>query len=629
MSPDRKPPERPISATPASAGQQRWLPQRDRLAAALAGHVAAACAWALALGTGVPGPVTLLTQLAPPTIATLWLLALLVSLLPLWAAWRAPAAAPPPALATSRAPSPPVGARRRASTTGDLPADPPAAALRAAVWALGLALAPPVHGAAVLIAQSLATVLAACLALAHARSAARSAWCAGAPLAAAGWVALQADPDAGRWLLAWNAALWLALLVASRRIAYAMQRLRADASTREARIATAYAEQRKADDARQLLVRDNEALRRKLTEHIRFVAAACHDLRQPIHAIGLFAAALGAERLDERTGHLVQRLNRSLAGLDDLFNRLLDISRLDIGGQQPKLATFDVAAMLETLRERFAPLAQQRGLALHVRVGRARWVHSDPALLAELLMNLVSNALRYTQRGAVVVTARHGRRGVRLQVRDSGPGIPEQDLERIFEEFVQLDASARDRRRGLGLGLAIVRRIGVALGSPVTVRSRSGAGSVFELTVPRADAPQRMPSDAPGDPTDRLEGMLVLVVEDDVEILAGMEALLGSWGCFVLLARNALEAAQQLDASPRFPDAVITDHRLSGGQTSDDVIALLERAVPTPVPVIVVSGETSDASAVLAPGQIPVLRKPMEPALLRQVLARHLAAGGR
>lgn len=391
---------------------------------------------------------------------------------------------------------------------------------------------------------------------------------------------------------------------------------------RQARAALAQAEQRAAGD----IARAREDAGRTT----RFLAAASHDLRQPVHAVTLFAAALSAEPLTGRARVLTQRLDRALAGLDELFNRLLDISRLDGGALVPRRSTFPVAGLLNPLEARFAPMAAQRGLRLRVRSRRGAHVDSDPALLVEMLMNLLTNAMRYTDRGGVLVAARPRGDRVLLQVWDTGRGIPGDRIERVFQEFVQLDNPSRDRRRGLGLGLSIVRRLSAALEHPVQVRSVPGRGSVFTISVPRALAPAPQHTDEASPEAD-LRGLLVLVIDDELDVLLATEALLSAWGCFALLARDVPEAIRRIDASERYPDLLVTDHSVGAGTSGFDAVAAVERTLPAPVPVVMVSGDADPAIERRArEAGISWLTKPVDPQRLRAALhaAAARAAGG-
>ena len=362
----------------------------------------------------------------------------------------------------------------------------------------------------------------------------------------------------------------------------------------------------------------------------RFLAAASHDLRQPVHAISLFVAALKLENFDTRAKYLVDRLDRSLAGLDELFNRLLDISRIDAGVITPSIRVFEAQPIGQTLETRFAPLAAGKALRFRVHCPKGLFLHTDAELLIELIMNLLSNAFRYTERGGVLLAFRQRGERVLVQVWDSGCGIPEEQLGRIFDEFVQLGNPSRDRRKGLGLGLAIVKRLAGILGFPLRVRSVPGRGSVFEIEVARSTGIAAADYGAPqaGQAEQDLSGMLVLVVDDEIDILAAMEAILASWGCFAILARSIDEALKYVDASLRYPDVLITDHRLGDHKTSFDVVRALSAVVPYEIPVIVISGEANSAleREVQDMGWL-FMNKPVNAAALYRTLQRALALG--
>jgi signal transduction histidine kinase len=361
----------------------------------------------------------------------------------------------------------------------------------------------------------------------------------------------------------------------------------------------------------------------------RFLAAASHDLRQPVHAISLFVAALKSEPFESRSRYLVDRLDRSLAGLDDLFNRLLDISRLDTGVIVPNARPFDAQWIAQTLETRFVSLANSRSLELRVHCPPGIVLRSDPELLMELVMNLLSNALLFTRRGGVLLAFRKREKSVLVQVWDTGCGISGNSIDLIFDEFVQLNNSSRDRRKGLGLGLAIVKRLSAMLGHRIGVRSRPGRGSVFEVEVERVEDSSAAPFPiAEAYSTgDALRGTLVLVVDDEIDILAAMEAVLASWGCFTILARSVEEALKFVGSSPRFPDVLITDHRLEGHKTGFDVIDEVNAALPYPIPAIVISGESTPSleSTVTATGAL-FMHKPVSAPRLYGAINQALAS---
>lgn len=368
--------------------------------------------------------------------------------------------------------------------------------------------------------------------------------------------------------------------------------------------------------------------RQSCIDKTRFLATASHDLRQPAHAIGLFVAALKQEVFDHRARYLIERLDRSMAGLDDLFNRLLDISRLDAGTVTPSIEVFDALPLAQTLESRFAPPAQQKGLRFEMHCADGLFLRSDPDLLAELVTNLLSNAIRYTAQGGVLLAFRSRGDAVRIQIWDTGCGIAAADVDLIFDEFVQLENPSRDRSKGLGLGLAIVKRLAVLLDARLMVKSIPGRGTMFEVEVPRGMRDAVMPYQH-GDLEDaarNLRGMLVLVVDDESDILSAMEAILSSWGCYAILARSAAEARDHVENCLRYPNIVITDHHLSNGETSAEVMEALAGAMPQAAPVIVVSGEPPAAPARHASqADWHYMSKPVNAAKLCDAMNRALA----
>ncbi|HEY4561160.1 MAG TPA: ATP-binding protein, partial [Lysobacter sp.] len=296
---------------------------------------------------------------------------------------------------------------------------------------------------------------------------------------------------------------------------------------------------------------------------------------------------------------------------------LLDVSRLDAGALQPQLSDFDAAELLADLAAQYAPLAAARGIDLRVH-GRQLPVRSDRRLLRRVLQNFLANALRYTREGRIVLAARRRGERVELQVWDTGPGIPEYHLQQIFDEFFRIEQPGSWDAQGLGLGLSICQRISNVLGQPLNVRSRSGHGSMFSILVPRsalATLP-RAPVPTAGLP-DSLEGMRVLCVDNDVDILAGMVLLLGRWKVEVLRATTVDEALRRMEDAP---DVLLVDYhlhdRLDGLDTLD---ALRERGPRVPGALVTADGSDQVKRDARARGY-RVLTKPVRPASLRAFL---------
>ncbi len=364
---------------------------------------------------------------------------------------------------------------------------------------------------------------------------------------------------------------------------------------------------------------DAEAANRSKT---RFFAAAGHDLRQPLHAMGLFAVALAEKLRDPEVRGLVNNINASVEALEGLFNELLDISKIDAGAIKPNLAEFPLARVLDRLRLDFQPLAAEKGLRLRL-AGSPVYVRSDPVLLERILRNLLSNAIRYTRQGGVLVAARRRAGAVSLEVWDTGFGIQDSERERIFEEFYQVVTPERAGQAGLGLGLAIIRRLCDLLGYRLRVNSRPGRGSVFRLEVPTVPAPALPPprARAPELPEAELAGKLVVVIDDEGAIVEGMRALLGGWGAQVLGSSTGEDIVARLETIGRLPDLMIVDYRLAEGRLGTDTIDHLRDAVDPEIPAIIVTGSTTPdlAERVQARGD-GLLLKPVLPATLRALI---------
>jgi len=358
----------------------------------------------------------------------------------------------------------------------------------------------------------------------------------------------------------------------------------------------------------------------------RFLAAASHDLRQPLHALGLFVQSLQESSLASRERHIMANIRRSVDAMEDLFNSLLDISRLDAGVVQPHIATIPLANVFDALRFEYAPVARQKGLALIV-MKTSIYVRSDASLLSRVIRNLLSNAISYTDRGGVVLGCRRSGDSVRIEVWDSGRGIPSDRHEEIFREFSQLENPERDRRKGLGLGLAIVERLAHLLGHNVELRSEVGKGSVFSVTLPRGSREDCIPADAPLESTTAfdLSHALVLVIDDEAAVQDGMAAVLRKWGCDVLTAGSGEEMLAKLVGVRRLPDVIVSDYRLRGKENGIQVVEMLRNEFNIDVPALLVTGDTApdrlrDAEA----SGLPILHKPVNPARLRTLIANLL-----
>ena len=375
------------------------------------------------------------------------------------------------------------------------------------------------------------------------------------------------------------------------------------------------------DLIRALTLKTEEAQRASLAK-TRFLAAASHDLRQPLHAQALFVGELKARSSDSETRPILAYLEASMHSMREMFNRLLSISQLDAGAVQPALENFPVQLLLDRLRTEFAPLMEAKGLRLHVAPCHLT-VRSDPALLERMLRNLLSNAVKYVHAGRVLLGCRRRERSLRIQVLDTGPGIPRAQLGLIFEEFYQLKNPERDRDKGMGLGLAIVKRLADLLGHPVHVASTLHAGTAFSLDVPLTDdAPTAAAREEP-EPNGAhgLNGISVCVIDDDIMVSTALRRLLTAWGCKTVVAASGDEAVAGLAPWDHPPDVIIADYRLRQGQTGTDAIGQIQRKYNSAVPALLVTGDTAPERIqdALASGY-RLLHKPVDPELLYRVL---------
>ena len=379
--------------------------------------------------------------------------------------------------------------------------------------------------------------------------------------------------------------------------------------------------QRQVDAAtRELLEKKDEAERGNRAK-TRFLAAASHDLRQPMHALGLFVAELGQKPHAPDTRRLVEQIAISAETMENLLDSLLDISRLDVGALDRQIKPFPLQPLLERIEVDYRREAGLRGQRLRLRP-TSLWVESDPLLLERILHNLISNALRYTPGGTILVACRKRGRKVRIEVRDNGPGIAPEAQEAIFQEFVQLDNPERNRAKGLGLGLAIVRRLTDLLEHPLQLKSSPGRGSLFAIELPSA-APGILTDHRQPAPAQALARLHVVLVDDDELALASTTGLLESWGCQVSAADTGAALLATLRPGDEPPDIIVCDYQIAG--TGDGLLLIehLRRHFAKQIPAVILSGDTSQATAAaIQEADIPLLHKPVRPAKLRALLQR-------
>ena len=358
----------------------------------------------------------------------------------------------------------------------------------------------------------------------------------------------------------------------------------------------------------------------------KFLAAASHDLRQPLQALLLFVDVLKPHVQGSQGANALMHLGRGLDALKELLDSLLDMSRLDAGVVQPNIETVPMVPLFDHIAASYRPVAAAKGLDLHVLSCNAA-ARTDRTLLTRMVRNLVENALRYTENGRIDIECRQAGGRLLIEVRDTGIGIPPDHLERIWEEFHQVGNPERDRNRGLGLGLAIVRRLSQLLNHPVDVQSKPGQGTSFVIALPLGRTIESPLSPAEAATTGH--GRFAVVVDDDAIVLLGLETIFREWGYEVLVAGSAEKAVEALRRRGRRPDLIVADYRLREGRFGTEAVAgiraLFEGAGGPPVPGLILTGETGpecerDASA----HGLGIIHKPVTPRQLSHALGELL-----
>ncbi len=373
------------------------------------------------------------------------------------------------------------------------------------------------------------------------------------------------------------------------------------------------------DERTRELLRANAMLHTKREEaeqanqaKTRFLASASHDLRQPLHTISLLVGVLRRQPVTSEVGRLVAHIQASVSAMEALFVGLLDISKLDAGMSSPVLGAHALAEMLHRVAASYGPEAERKQLRLRVAPTRCT-VRTDAVLLERVLGNLVSNAIRYTERGKVLVGCRRRSGFVELQVWDTGVGIDPTQIPHVFEEFFQVDNPERDRGKGLGLGLAIVKRTLDLLGHSYTLRSAPGCGTCFSILLPAAEAlpvvtaqPEALASGR------RVAGAFIAVIDDEADTRDAMQALCHSWGAHVLTAASAEECLVLLSEHLRNPDLILCDYRLRERRSGLTAVRQLRARIGQAVPAIIITGDigAADLRRVAGAG-LPLLHKPV------------------
>jgi two-component system, sensor histidine kinase len=359
----------------------------------------------------------------------------------------------------------------------------------------------------------------------------------------------------------------------------------------------------------------------------RFLAAASHDLLQPLNAARLFVTALSERKLSEKESEFVEQIDGALKSVEGLLGALLDISRLDAGGIPVRQADFRIKDLLNALRHEYGPMAKEAGLELRILSSQAV-VRSDPSLLGRVLRNLLSNAIRYTPAGRVLLGCRRRNGCLRFEVWDTGVGIPDTHLQAVFEEFRQLGAPSHFREKNFGLGLAIVQRIARMLDHSIELKSELGRGSVFAIEVPISS---RSPTVEPRESrylgfNDAVAGSLVAVVENEETVLLGMRELLEGWGCEVVTALCGRTARHQISKIGRVPNLVIADFHIGSEANGVEVAEEIREIHKCQTPAIIITADRSAEVLKFVQGRgFHLLQKPIKPAKLRALMSHLLA----
>ncbi len=354
----------------------------------------------------------------------------------------------------------------------------------------------------------------------------------------------------------------------------------------------------------------------------KFLAAASHDLRQPLHALNLFTGLLKHHSTEKIQKELLKKVDSSLLGLNVMLDKLLDISRLDAGVLEKNIQNFNLREVLDSLTIEYENQFSEKGLRFETNYTDCH-VKTDPVLIEGILRNLLSNALRYTDSGTVSLICQvadvHDKESVTIQVKDTGIGIKEENLNEIFSEYTQLNNPERDQSKGLGLGLAIVKRISNLIGAKLKVKSEYGFGSLFELTIQQGI--QIIRRQEKTNIENNLNLLSVIFIDDDEAILSGMNEMLLVWGCQVLAVASAEEAIKYIRETDFIPDVIISDYRLREGRTGAEAIKAISNLFDSDIPAYIITGDTDPArlKEALASGY-ELLHKPLKPEKIKEIL---------
>ena len=358
-----------------------------------------------------------------------------------------------------------------------------------------------------------------------------------------------------------------------------------------------------------------------------FLASASHDLRPPLNAMQMYIAALQSKVKDKEIMRIIEDINSVSISTARLLNALLDVSELEVGAIKPRFESFSVNNMLISIFQSFLPLAKDKGLNFRV-VPSSLYVRSDPALLERILGNFMSNAIRYTNKGSVLIGCRKRGDKVVIEVWDTGCGISDDQMSLIYEDFYQIENKERDRGKGLGLGLALAKRLSESLEHKIVSKSTFGSGSCFSVLVNIGEKTVDENQDESFMNIMNLSGANILLVEDDMDVLKATKQLLESWGCKVKTARNKDEVMNLIKENPYDnPDIILADNRLPGDASGIDITYLIQEKLQVSIPCVIMTGdvERNHVQSIIDQG-FPVLLKPIQPAKFRAMLSHLIQA---
>lgn len=369
------------------------------------------------------------------------------------------------------------------------------------------------------------------------------------------------------------------------------------------------------------LAAEKQIAERAVIAKSRFLAAASHDLRQPLHAMGLFLSALRQREVAPKKLEIIDDMGKSADALNGLFNSLLDVSRLDAEIIEFDPTHITARAMFDQLRAQFMQQTEEKGIQLHVEP-ELHIFYSDTILLERVLRNLISNAVQYTSHGSITLRCQDhisGSKVVTLQ--DTGIGIPVEATDDVFSEYYQLNNPARDRRKGLGLGLAIVRRLCELMDMPLEMESVEGKGTLFRLIVPGGDPAQIQSIIIQEQTAMQATGRRVMVIDDEVQVLQSTRHMLEGWGCEVMLAESARDALKMIALTDEIPELIMSDYRLGGQHKGVDAIEAIRESVEFDVPAVIITGDNSpERLKEVKDTGLQLLHKPVSPEELYRVM---------